>query len=96
MLLDKTLVAGDVITLKLTSGEEIIARYVDETSHGVKVEKPMSLAVSPQGIGMGPFVFTVNPERAVTINYSAIVMQSQTDKAMADQYLQGTTGIKLI
>ena len=95
MLIDKGLTNGDVVTLKLTSGEEIVGRYVEETAHGIKIEKPMVLAAGPQGLGMAPYVFTVNPDRAVTINHPAIAMQAQTDKAMADQYLQSTTGIKL-
>jgi hypothetical protein len=96
MLIDKGLVQGDVITLKLSGGEEVVARYVEENAHGIKVEKPMMIMASPQGLGMAPYVFTVNPDRAVTINYSGIVMQASTDKAMADQYLQSTTGIKLV
>lgn len=95
MLIDKGLSSGDVVTLKLTSGEELIGRYVEETSSGVKVERPMILAAGPQGLGMAPYVFTVNPDRAITINYHAVAMQAVTDKAMADQYLQSTTGIKL-
>lgn len=96
MIIDKGLSSGDVVTLKLTSGEELIARFVEENAHGVKVEKPMTLTAGPQGLGMAPYFFTVNPERAVTIYTHAIAMQAQTDKAMADQYIQATTGIKLV
>lgn len=95
MLINKGLSSGDVVTLKLTSGEEIIARYEEETSAGVKILKPMMLAAGPQGLGMAPYIFTVNPDRAIVINYSAIVVQAPTDKAMADQYIQSTTGITL-
>jgi hypothetical protein len=95
MLIDKGLSSGDVVTLKLTSGEELIGRFVEETASGVKIERPMMLAAGPQGLGMAPYVFTVNPDRAITINHHAITMQASTDKAMADQYLQSTTGIKL-
>lgn len=95
MLIDKGLSSGDVVTLKLTSSEEIIARFEEETATGIKIRKPMMLAAGPQGLGMAPYIFTVNPDKAIVINHSAIVVQAPTDKAMADQYIQSTTGITL-
>jgi hypothetical protein len=95
MLINKGLSNGDVITLKLVSGEEILARYVEETTSGIKVEKPMVLAAGPKGLGMAPYIFTVDPDRAISISHSAIVIQSPTEKSMADQYLQSTTGIAM-
>lgn len=96
MLIKKSMAPGDVITLKLNNGEELLGRFVEENSSGVKISKPMALSVSPQGVGLIPFLFTVNPENEITVNYSSIVVQSSTDKAFADQYIQSTTGIKLV
>jgi hypothetical protein len=95
MLINKGMTPGEVITLKLTNGEELIGRLVEENANGIKISRPMALSVSPQGIGMMPFLFTVNPEKEITINYSSIVVYTGTDKQFADQYLQSTTGIKL-
>jgi hypothetical protein len=96
MLINKGISPGEVITLKLNNGEELLGRFVEETANGVKISKPMALSVSPQGIGLVPFLFTVNPDTEITVNYSSIVVQSATDKAFADQYIQSTTGIKLV
>jgi hypothetical protein len=95
MLIDKDISTGDVVTLKLNNGEELLGRFVEETSHGVKISKPMALSMSQQGIGLIPFLFTVNPDKDITVNHSCIVVQASTDKAFADQYIQSTTGIKL-
>lgn len=95
MLIDKGMSPGEVVTLKLNNGEELLGRFVEENSHGVKISKPMALSVSPQGIGLVPFLFTVDPDKDITINHSSIVVQSATDKTFADQYIQSTTGIKL-
>lgn len=95
MLIDKGLSSGEVITLKLITGEEIIGKMIEDTANGTKVSKPMVLSASPQGIGMIPFMITVNPDKEVIINYSAIVSKSVTDKQFADAYIQNTTGIKL-
>ncbi len=95
MLIDKGISPGDVITLKLNNGEELLGRFVEENTKGIKISKPMALSVSPQGVGLIPFLFTVNPDKEITINFSSIVVYSATDKAFADQYIQSTTGIKL-
>jgi hypothetical protein len=95
MLIDKGLVAGEVISMKLLSGEEIIAKLVEETATGYKLSKPLVLSAGPQGIGMIPFMFTVSPEKEVVVSKNATIVVVNTDKQFADQYLQGTTGIKL-
>lgn len=95
MLLEKTRTQGDVITLKLTSGEEVIARFEEETATGVKINKPMMLSMSQQGVGMMPYMFTVNPTTSIVINHSAIAVLSSTDPDFAKQYTTSTTGIAL-
>jgi hypothetical protein len=95
MLIDKGIAAGEVVSLKLTSGEEVIAKLVEETATGYRVSKPLVLSMGPQGIGMVPFMFTVNPEKEINISKNAVSVIVNCDKQFADQYIQGTTGIKL-
>jgi hypothetical protein len=95
MLINRGIKEGEVITLKLTSGEEIIARFVEDTAHGYKISKPTSITVTPQGLGLVPFAFTVSPNDDIVIKEHAVIMMTATEKQFADQYLQGTTGIKL-
>ena len=40
MLIDKGVSAGEVVTLKLTSGEELVARLNEETATHYKLSKP--------------------------------------------------------
>lgn len=96
MLFEKSRAQGDVVTVKLTSGEEIIARFEEETASGVKVTKPMVLSVSQQGVGMMPYLFTVNPDTAIVFNYQAVTVMATTDEDFGKQYMQATTGIKLV
>jgi hypothetical protein len=95
MLIDKGIAAGQVISLKLTSGEELIAKLVEETGNGYKLSKPLVLSMSPQGIGMIPFMFTVNPDKELLIKKESVIALQSTDTQFADQYTQGTTGIAL-
>jgi hypothetical protein len=95
MLIDKGVSSGEVVTLKLMSGEEMVAKYVEETTNGHKLSKPMLLSMGQQGIGMVPFAVTVDMEKDITIGQSAVVAIEPTEKQFADAYVQNTTGIKL-
>lgn len=95
MLIDKGISAGSVVTLKLVSGEEIIAKYVEESSDSIKISKPMSLSMSPKGLGMMPFAFTVGGDKDISVFKTAVIMISVTDRQFADQFIQSTTGIAL-
>jgi hypothetical protein len=94
MLIETPYKNGDTITIK-TLTEEIVARLVEETDTTVKVHKPMAIMVSQQGIGLGPFAFTLNVDSDVVLNKSVILMIAKTEKEMASQYTQSTTGIAI-
>jgi hypothetical protein len=95
MLIDKGVTPGEVVTLKLTSGEELIAKLIDDGPVYLKLSKPLVLSMSPQGIGMVPYLFTVSPEKEIKINKSTVTVLEVTDKDFANQYIQGTTGIRM-
>jgi len=95
MLINKGLSAGEVITIKLTTGDEIVARLVEETPTGYKISRPTMITVTSQGLGLVPYSFTISPEAEIIIREHAVAMIAATEKQFADQYLQGTTGIRL-
>lgn len=95
MLISKGRTTGSVVTLKLSSGEELIARLEEENAEGISIIKPMVLSMTPKGPGLMPYLFTVSPDQKITINNSAIIVVADTDKDFADQYLTSTTGITL-
>jgi hypothetical protein len=95
MLIDKGVTVGEVITLKLTSGEEIVAKLVAETDGFYKLSRPMVIGMGERGPGLMPYLFTVNPEKEVKLSKITVTVAEATDKAFADQFIQSTTGIKL-
>jgi hypothetical protein len=96
MLIDKGVSAGEVVTFKLTSGEEIVAKLVEETVTHYKLGRPMVLGQGPQGPGLMPYLFTVHPDKEVKLLKGAITVVEATDKTFADQFLESTSGIKLV
>ena len=75
MLIDKGVAEGEVVTIKMATGEELLATYVEVTPNGHKVKRPMVLSVSQKGIGMMPYIFTVHPDKEIVLN-SGTIMRS--------------------
>jgi len=90
----KTLSTGDVASLKLVNGDEIIARYESEDDTTVKIAKPLALTMGPQGLGMIPWVFLGDSE-TFTLAKTHIFVMIASKKDAADQYIQNTTNIAL-
>jgi hypothetical protein len=95
MLIDKGVTVGEVITLKLTSGEEIVAKLAAETDSHYKLSRPMVIGMGERGPGLMPYLFTVNPEKEIKLSKITVTVVEATDKTFADQFIQSTTGIKL-
>jgi uncharacterized alpha/beta hydrolase family protein len=96
MLIDKGVSPGEVVTLKLTSGEELVARLDSETETHYKLSKPMVIGMGQSGPGLMPYLFTVNPEKIIPLLKSTVTVAVTSDKVFSDQYIQNTTSIKLV
>ena len=94
MLLEKPMATGDVVSLKLVNGDEIIARLESDDEKSVSITKPLAITAGPQGLGMIPWIFLGNKE-TITIKKDHIFVIIPSKKEAADQYMQGTTGIAL-
>lgn len=93
MLIDTPYKNGDIISLKLNSGEEVVAKLENETNNQLSLSKPLMVAATQQGLGLAPFMFTIDQETKIKINLSAISCVAKTEKDMASQYIQSTTGL---
>jgi hypothetical protein len=95
LLIRKPARTGEVVTIKLASGEEIIARLDSENDKIVKLHRPMTLSYTAQGVGMTPWMITAEEDNIVEIEKDKWIMaMNPTGKRTADQYIEGTTGIK--
>ena len=44
MLIEKPITSGDVVSLKIVNGDELIARYEGETADEIKINRPLALS----------------------------------------------------
>lgn len=84
-----------VYSLKLNSGEELIAKVISTDDIFITVEEPVSIAPGPQGMGLVPSIFTADPKGIFRLNTSSISVFAETEDAVKMKYLEATTGIRV-
>jgi len=96
MLIDKGVSVGEVITFKLTSGEELVAKLTAETDSFYKLSHPQVIGMGPSGPGLMPYLFTVSPDKEIKLSKITVTVAEATDQQFAKQFLESTSGIKLV
>lgn len=91
-ILDK-LTKHDTITIKLASGEEVVASFQEADDTSLSIDKPLALSPTPQGgVGLVPWIFSCKPG-PTTINVNSVLALVETDTEVADAYQQSTSNI---
>ena len=96
MFISKGFAEGEVVTLKLTSGEEIVAKLVEDGATHYKLKNPQVIGMGPKGPGLMPYLFTVNPDTEIRLQKSTVTVAEATDEQFAKQFIESTTGIALV
>jgi hypothetical protein len=86
---------NEVYTLKLNSGEELIAKVKSVDGTELVLAEPVSIAPGPQGMGLVPSIFTADPKGEYRLNTNSVSLYALTDEAVKLKYIEATTGIKL-
>lgn len=86
---------GTVYTIKLNSGEELVAKVTEVNSTQITITDPLSIAQTSKGMSLIPSMFTVDIEKPITLNTSSVTLYGHTEDSVKDQYITMTTGIQL-
>lgn len=88
--------AGDVVSFKVTTGEEIIAEFKRNEDKGFVVTRPYVLLPSQRGFGMMPWVLSAQANKdEILIKDIHIMVDVPSDESIATEYKQVTTGIQI-
>lgn len=93
MLVEKNrLNVGDIINLKLVSGDEIVGELVSQQDQMYELKKPCIIVTSTEGIGLIQAMFGLDPERE-NLNYKEhhVITSCHTHEKMREHYLAITT-----
>lgn len=97
MLVRTSYKINDVVTIKLSSGEELIAKLVEESDQTLSVTRPLVFTLNPQNgqAVLIPWLMSVNPKDQTTIGISKnlVITITKPVKEISDNYTQATTGI---
>jgi hypothetical protein len=96
MIIQTPYKVGDIVSIKLSSGEEMVATLESETSTDVILRKPLMLVAGQQGAGLAPFMFTVDQDAKYTVKLNNIICIVKTAKDAASTYTQSTTGLTVV
>lgn len=83
----------EIYTFKMNSGEELVAKVISITDHMVTIKDPVSIAPSPQGMGLIPSLFTADHDKNIVLNTNNVALYGMTEVAIRSKYIEATTGI---
>lgn len=86
---------GNTYTIKLNSGEELVAKVIEITEKTIVVTDPVSIAPAQGGMQMIPSLFTAEPGANYTLNTNSVAIFAPTEDSIKMKYLEATTGIKV-
>ena len=77
---------GDLITLKLASGEEVIANYKSGADSYISIEKALVLMQGPQGLAFGTFFSTAEQNKPINIAKDKITSIAYINEKIQQEY----------
>ena len=96
MLIETPYKVGDTVSLKLSSGEEIVGRLDEETTTKFTLKKPMVLIMGAEGLGLAPYMYSVSPDSKFQLLASTVSCIAKTEADIAKQYVSTTSSIQMV
>lgn len=99
MIVSKPFTLNDIISLRLSNGEELVGRFVSQDDDTVTLNKVISIQLIPMGngqagISFAPFMASVSDDIQQTFMKSHLVCHpTKTRKEVSDRYYEATGSI---
>jgi len=94
MLVSKIYSTGDIVSFKLITGDEIVARIELIDMDWFEISKPCTVMPSSQGMGLIQSLFTADADVNVRLQKNHILMHAPSIDQMQKHYIKTTTGIE--
>ena len=101
MLISKAPVEQEIVSFRLSSGEEIVGRLSRQSDETIEIDKPISIAIQmvqpgQAGITFMPFMASVDDTGKVTFYRANLVtVPTATRPDVAKSYAAATSSIEL-
>ncbi len=77
---------GDLVTLKLASGEEVIAKFIGKADTYISIDKALVLMQGPQGLAFGTFFSTAKQDEPFNIATDKLTSIAHINDKIKDEY----------
>ena len=95
MLIEKPIEKNQIVTIKLITGDELIAKTIDDDQNTFTFAKPLSVIMSDKGLAMLPYMLSVAADDQIVVNKTHIICVAKPVPEVEKHYIQITTGISL-
>ena len=102
MLVNTKIAKNDVVSVKLSNGDEIVAKIVEIDANTLIVSKPLLMVLTQDprtgqpGIQMAPFwLMGSDPQSTYPINRSHTIVVVKANRDVVKNYLSQTTGLEI-
>ena len=95
MLKEKTYEKGDIVTVYLQTGQEILGKLDSEDDNYIVITKPLTIAMGPKGAMFQTFTVTGDSENEVSFKTGKIISVLKTNDATSTSYIEATSGLVL-
>ena len=97
MLIEKKPGVGDLIAIKLITGEEIVGRIeanpAGSNENDLTLKAPIGWMLTQQGVMPAPVMVTGEDKPTITFSAMSIVARTKPRKEITDAHIQMTSGI---
>ena len=84
---------NQIYSIKLNTGEEVVARIASVAADHMIIEHPILTVISPQGLQMMPGLFSANLDKTVQLNNASWALIAEARDDVRNSWIQATTGI---
>ena len=95
MLYNKKHENGDIVVLKLVTGEEVIAKLAEGDMDNIKLSKPMMIVHTPKGLAMSHYIMMQDIEDVIVISTDKVITITKANSVATSQYQQTVSSIKM-
>ena len=84
---------GEIVSLRLTTGEELVGTLKTESVDVIELAKPLIVGRSETGFGLMPYMMTVSPDTTAKIKQIHIITLAKTNDEIGAGYQKQTSDI---
>ena len=87
---------GNICTIKLASGEEVIAKFKSLNADYISIEKSLTLMQGPKGLAFGTFFATAEQSEPINICKNKITSIANVNDKIKTEYERIFSSIKTV